>query len=198
MQINYIKLDTTNSTNDFLKSYSKVHGLPNLFYVFADIQTAGRGQREHIWQSDCCKNLLVSFLVRPTFSLEKQILLNKIVSIALVDLLQKYKIDKLQVKLPNDIMADNKKIAGILIENSIHAQKITQSIIGIGLNVNQTNFVNLPQAVSMKNIMKHDFNVAKIAHELMQILKQLFSAEEQTIQDRYNALSFFKPNEIEL
>jgi len=193
--MNYIKLDTINSTNDYLKSYSKTHDLPNFFYVLADAQTAGRGQREHTWQSECCKNLLISFLVRPEFGLKKQVLLNEIVSIALVNLLQKHKITEVQVKLPNDIMSAGKKIAGILIENTTKAQKISQSIIGIGLNVNQTNFVNLPDAVSMKNRVSKDFDIATIAKELQKILQQLFLSDEIAIHKQYNALSFFKPKQ---
>ena len=191
MQKNYIKLNTVNSTNDFLKSYSKRHKLPNFFYVATDEQTSGRGQREHTWQSECCKNLIISFLIRPEFDLQKQILLNKIVSIALVKLLQNNYIPEVQVKLPNDIMAGGQKIAGILIENTTRAQKITQSIIGIGLNVNQSIFVNLPDAVSMKNIVDKEFSTDKLAVDLQEILIELFLKDEATIHKQYHTLSFF-------
>ncbi len=192
--MNYIKLDSINSTNDYLKSYSRTHNLPDLFYVQTKYQTAGRGQRAHIWQSDCCENLLISYFVRPTFSLEKQSLLNKIVSISLVKLLENQQIKNVQVKLPNDIMVDGKKIAGILIENIVRKQKLHQSIIGIGLNVNQTEFVNLPEAVSMKSILNNFLNVDELAKELQQILINVFSTNEDAIHQRYQALSFFKPN----
>lgn len=193
--MNYIKFDTIHSTNDFLKSYSNEQYLPDFFYVLADRQSKGRGQREHTWQSDCCKNLLVSFLVRPDFTLEKQILLNKIVSISLIELLKKHQICQAKVKLPNDIMAGGKKIAGILIENAIRNNKMQHSIIGIGLNVNQTDFVNLPEAVSMKNILAKDISVSDLAVELQQILQKNFSFDEKTIEKTYASLSFFKPKE---
>ena len=193
--MNYVKFDTIQSTNDFLKSYSKEHDVPDFFYVITDMQTGGRGQRERTWQSECCKNLLVSFVVCPKFSLEKQILLNKIVSIALIELLEMHKITEVQVKLPNDIMVGGRKIAGILIENIIRNKRIRHSIIGIGLNVNQTNFVNLPEAVSMKNILDKDILLSDLVVDLQQILQKYFSVDEKTIEKIYAALSFFKPKE---
>ncbi len=190
--MNHIKFNTISSTNDFLKSYSKEKKLPNFFYVQTDSQTQGRGQRTNNWESACCENILISFLTFPDFSAQKQYLLNHIVSIALVNVLRKFKIFNVKIKQPNDIMAENKKIAGILIENVIHNQIIKQSIIGIGLNVNQTMFINLPQAISMKNITGLTYSLDEIVQVLRQELIDLFNKNESTIKELYEQIESYE------
>lgn len=190
--MNHIKFNTISSTNDFLKSYSKEKKLPNFFYVQTDSQTQGRGQRTNNWESACCENILISFLTFPDFSAQKQYLLNHIVSIALVNVLRKFKIFNVKIKQPNDIMAENKKIAGILIENVIHNQIIKQSIIGIGLNVNQTMFINLPQAISMKNITGFTYSLDEIVQVLRQELIDLFNKNESTIKELYEQIESYE------
>ncbi len=181
----YIKFDTIESTNDFLKSYSKDHQLPDFFYVYTDWQTKGRGQRSNIWQSDCCKNVLISYFLQPRFDLEHQSQLNQIVSLAIIKVLQKFNISGLKIKLPNDIMADQKKIAGILIENVINHKNWKQSIIGIGLNVNQTTFAGLPQATSMAIITEKTYNIKDIIKFLTVELKELYKQKPDIISREF-------------
>lgn len=186
--MNYIKFDTITSTNDFLKSYCKVQDLPDFFYVYADTQTKGRGQRSNNWQSDCCKNILISYYLKPNIDIDQQNLLNKIVAVAIIEVLQKFNISGLKIKLPNDIMADNQKIAGILIENVLAHQKWKQSIIGIGLNVNQMTFDNLPQATSMKKITGQTYDIEQIMADLTQEIKHQYFRNPDEINANFERL----------
>ena len=184
--MSYIKFDTITSTNDFLKSYAGTHKPENFFYVYADYQSKGRGQHSNIWQSECCKNILMSIFLKPALSPEQQNLLNKIVSLSIVKVLQKFNIPGVRIKLPNDIMADAKKIAGILIENKIHGNKWQQSIIGIGLNVNQTDFVNLPTAISMKNLTGKTYDREQIMKLLIEQLRFHYGMSAEELEKEFN------------
>jgi len=195
--MNYIKFDTIESTNDFLKSYIKKNFVPPFFYVYADEQTKGKGQRSNNWKSECCKNILISYFLDLKWNTEKQFLLNKIVSVSVVELLQKFNIPKLKIKHPNDILADKYKISGILIENTIYGNQIKNSIIGIGINVNQESFSSLPFATSLKKISGKNYDREKIIHELTQSLKNNFSLPEAIIEEKYKEY-LFKPDAQEI
>ncbi len=188
----YIKFDTIDSTNDFLKNYLKSNHPIDFFYVFADEQTKGRGQRLNNWKSECCKNILISYAVRFPLPAQKHFLLNQIVSVAVIDFLEKFNISGLKIKSPNDIMAGYEKLAGILIENTIFKNQIKQSIIGIGINVNQTKFPDLPFATSMKNLTGMDYNRDQLIEELTYQLKLSFSKPEKEIIKQYNSY-LYKP-----
>ena len=135
------------STNDIAREGDYTHG----DVVVADVQTAGRGQRGNRWESAGGANLTFSMVLRPTFlAVADQFLLSEAVALAIVDMLGDYGITA-QVKWPNDIYVDGRKIAGILIENDIMGAAMSRSIVGIGLNVNQTEFdPSLPGPISMK------------------------------------------------
>src|SRR5690554_1314415 len=132
-----IRMDETSSTNSELKQLQQKKRLPEGSIVVADYQTQGRGQAGNTWFSDKGCNLLFSFLVYPKFiAANRQFILSRIVSLAIKKVLDRY-FDDITIKWPNDIYWKNKKIAGMLIENTLMGQKINSSIIGIGLNVNQ-------------------------------------------------------------
>jgi BirA family biotin operon repressor/biotin-[acetyl-CoA-carboxylase] ligase len=152
----YIK--STNSTNTLLKELI-VHGNPPEF-IYAGYQTAGRGQTGNGWESEADKNLLCSILLPPRKNLFE---LNVLVSVAVQRLLG----EDFTIKWPNDIYWRDKKVAGILIENAIVGSEIKYSIAGIGLNVNQTEYVsNAPNPISLKQISGKEYDI----HELMQNL----------------------------
>jgi len=194
--MHYIKFDTIESTNDFLKSYSRSNNLPNFFYVYTDLQTKGRGQHANTWQSECCKNILLSIFMRPEISLQNQNLLNQIVSLSIVKVLQKFNIPELKIKLPNDIMAGNKKIAGILIENAVYQNKWKQSIVGIGLNVNQTKFEDLPLATSMKILTNQHFDIEEIIPEIINNIKEYCTKNPVILSKEFNQLLYKKPYDV--
>jgi BirA family transcriptional regulator, biotin operon repressor / biotin---[acetyl-CoA-carboxylase] ligase len=158
-----IKLNAIDSTNDFLKVLSQKNTLENFTVVSAKTQTKGKGQMGEKWFSEPNKNLIISILIKnSTPNIEAIFSLNVTVAVSIIEALEKMKINSLHIKWPNDIMADNKKIAGILIENTIKKNGEIESIVGIGLNVNQTNFENLPKASSLKNVMNQEYNIDHI------------------------------------
>ena len=154
-----IKLDAIDSTNEFLKGLSNKQELENFTVVTAEHQTKGKGQMGAVWTSEASKNLIMSLLVKDFLVDICQIFnLNIAVSLAVIEVLESVKIPNLSIKWPNDIMSYNKKIGGILIENSIKSDGTINSIVGLGLNVNQTNFDNLPKASSLAVISETKFN----------------------------------------
>lgn len=166
-----IKLDAIDSTNDFLKAFSNNNELENFTVVIANSQTKGKGQMGTKWDSEPGKNLIMSVLIKENFVDIKQIFnLNVAVCCAVHSVLKQLKIADVKIKWPNDIMADNKKIAGILIENSIKSDGAIVSIVGIGLNVNQSNFEFLPKATSLFLLQNCIFDVDKL---LLAVLHQL-------------------------
>src|SRR6187402_1310392 len=145
-----IKLDAIDSTNDFLKGLAAGQYLENFTVVSAENQTKGKGQMGAKWVSEIGKNLIMSVLVKDLLTDINQIYnLNVAIAVSIIEVLEKYNIPKLSIKWPNDIMSDHSKIGGILIENSIRSEGEIFSIVGIGLNINQENFDNLPKASSL-------------------------------------------------
>lgn len=168
-----VKLDAINSTNNYLKEMVKNDAAKSWTVVTAEYQTSGRGQRQTIWESDKGKNLITSILVEfDTLNIANQFYLNCAVSNAVFNTLKEYEVPDLKVKWPNDIMSVGKKICGILIENTLRNEWINQSIIGIGLNVNQEMFSkNVPNAISMKNQLKEEINRDGLLIKLVDALK---------------------------
>ena len=163
-----IKLDAIDSTNDFLKSLANEQTTQNFTVVTAENQTKGKGQMGSEWVSEVGKNLIMSVLVKD-FLLETNALfsLNIAVSMAVIHALEEFKIPKLSIKWPNDILSDNKKIGGILIENSLKSDSSIISIVGLGLNVNQTNFDNLPKASSLAVVCNAQFDKEQILYQIL-------------------------------
>ncbi|MDA6072105.1 biotin--[acetyl-CoA-carboxylase] ligase [Flavobacterium sp. AC] len=154
-----IKLDAIDSTNDFLKSLASQDEPDNFTVVTAENQTKGKGQMGSKWQSESGKNLVMSVLVKDFLYDNEQVFnLSIIVSLAVIDALKSLNIPKLSIKWPNDIMSYNKKIGGILIENTLKSDGRIVSVVGIGLNVNQTNYEHLPNASSLAVICKTQFD----------------------------------------
>ena len=140
MRNRWIKHDSLTSTNSFLTDLVRHQPLEEGAVVIADYQDAGRGQGDHSWHSNRGENLLMSLLLFPAFlSACSQFQLSRVASLALCDALDTLGISSL-IKWPNDILAERGKIAGILIEHSITASHISRTVIGLGLNLNQTEF----------------------------------------------------------
>ena len=154
-----IKLDAIDSTNEFLKGLANKQGLESFTVVSAEKQTKGKGQMGAIWASEASKNLTMSVLVKDFLTAIDQLFnLNIVVSLAVIEVLESINIPNLSIKWPNDIMSYNKKIGGILIENSIKSDGTIVSVVGLGLNVNQINFDNLPKASSLAVVSGKEFD----------------------------------------
>ena len=168
-----IKLDAIDSTNEFLKGLSAQQDLENFTVVTAENQTKGKGQRGTIWNSEVGKNLIMSVLVRDFLTDINAIFnLNIAFSLAVIAALKKKNIPDLSIKWPNDILSANKKIGGILIENSIKSDAAILSIVGLGLNVNQTNFEGLPKASSLSIVIGQNLDKEELLSEIMANLEK--------------------------
>lgn len=166
-------LKEVDSTNTYIKENCTT--IKPMTMVAAVEQTSGRGQRGNCWETERSKNLVFSFYFHPLGILpSQQFVISEAAALAVVSTLHDFDISA-NVKWPNDIYIDNKKICGILIENSILGTSITTSIIGIGLNVNQTEFLSdAPNPVSMKLITGRDYPLSIVAEKMSVNLDYFF------------------------
>ena len=194
-----IKLDAIDSTNSYLKKLLNKESLDDLSVVISKHQTQGRGRNGNIWSNKPSLNLAFSIYKRfSDFEIDKKFMLNVISSISVYETLKKYNLLDLTIKWPNDIMAADKKIAGILIENNIRRNRIKYSVIGIGININQSEFKNLPNATSVFIETRKLNSVEIVAQELQNTLKKNFDEfknNERDILNTYNRL-LYRKNEI--
>lgn len=195
MQI--IKLNATDSTNLYLKDLMNIKSLGDYTIVVADKQTMGRGQMGTKWESKPFNNLTFSVLKKnDSEKVTNPFILNISVSLAVYTLLSKLHLPDLKVKWPNDILSGNFKICGILIENIFSGSRMQGSVIGIGLNVNQTTFNNLPNVASLKSLTGKTFNLDQLLAEFQSVLKQTFlELDEQgavAMQKKYENVLFRK------
>lgn len=163
-----IKLNAIDSTNSYLKEIAAHNPLENLSVVWTLNQTNGRGQMGATWISEQHKNLTFSVLVKDVLENIEQVFdLNVCVAVTLIQVLKEYNLPKLAIKWPNDILADKKKIGGVLIENSIKSTGEYLTVVGIGINVNQDDFSTLPKASSIKNISGVTVDIEVLLHQFL-------------------------------
>ena len=184
-----IKLNAIDSTNSFLKDLAKNSVLENFTVVATDKQTKGRGQQESKWLSKPFENLTFSIFTRfKNLQIHQKKYLNFAVSLAVFEVLSKENLPKLSIKWPNDILSANKKLCGILIENTFIGDRIKNSVIGIGLNVNQIDFPNaLKNSTSLKVETKRTYDldvllqkiISKIEEKISLLNHQKFDTLEQ-------------------
>jgi len=189
--MNIIKLSATNSTNDYLKQLTATQHVENFTIVVTGNQTAGRGQMGAKWNAEPDKNLTFSVLVRDLLlDITGIFNLNVAVAVSIAQVLEELSIPALKIKWPNDILAGNKKIGGILIENSLKTGGEISSVIGIGLNVNQKNFDGLPKASSLSVAAGRDFNKDEVMMAIVQKLQhniaKLLHNDVQSLWDSYH------------
>ena len=164
----------------------------------ADVQTQGKGQRGNIWLSESGKNLLSSFVFKPdNLSVENQIALTWATSLSILETLRKFNIET-QIKWPNDIFVGGKKIAGILIENQLQGTRISCSIIGIGLNLNQTFFEDLNATsllIETGQIVEPRTFLNLLAHEMNEQFQLIYSSSFEILKTEYEN-NLFQMNEL--
>tara|TARA_B110000467_G_scaffold139095_1_gene138259 strand:+ start:1551 stop:2270 length:720 start_codon:yes stop_codon:yes gene_type:complete len=162
---NHIQLDDVSSTNLYLRKLIKDKSINENILVSTNYQEKGRGQRSNIWESEKNMNILISFLYVHTTNNYDLFKFNMLISLAIYDFLSKYFKTGLKIKWPNDLMINNKKIAGVLVQN---IESNFKSIIGVGININQKEFKNFsPQATSFSNELNKEFNRNVLILELM-------------------------------
>lgn len=170
-----VHLPSVDSTNTSAMQLARKEDATEGTVILADFQTGGRGQGSNRWQSEAGMNLLFSIILKPvSVPAEKQFYLSMAVANGIAAGLKASGV-KAMVKWPNDVLVNGKKIAGILIENTIMGPNLFTSVVGIGLNVNQENFASdLPAATSLKLETRSD-------HEILHTLDGLLSAIGQRI-----------------
>jgi BirA family biotin operon repressor/biotin-[acetyl-CoA-carboxylase] ligase len=197
-----IKLDQIDSTNDYLKQLNKEKNLENFTSIFTENQTKGKGQMGNVWISNKGKNLTFSTL----YTLQENQNLDNvniimITAVSVLQVLIQKNIENLAIKWPNDIILENKKIGGILIEKSKNILNQESFIIGIGLNVFENDFKNLPKASSIEQLThkKLDLNflLIEIVSQLKQNIESKLNFKEKYINFlyKYNKISFFMIND---
>ena len=165
--------------------------------ILADYQQKGRGRGNNSWYSGNKLNILMSILLFPGIPVRNFFFLTEIVSLAIIDLLEEFGI-RAEIKWPNDIYVNGKKIAGILIENVLSRDIIETSIVGIGLNVNEVVFPdNLPNPVSIKLLTGKECHIENLAMDLLNKLeiyrKELWAGNFKMLHRKYN-LHLFQKN----
>lgn len=160
MEFEKIYLEQVDSTNEFVKRLENEISIDTSkgIVVCAAHQTKGKGAGSNVWESNTKENLLFTIALKPDIDAVNQFLLSKIVSLALIDFFSTYGLNA-KIKWPNDILIDRKKIAGILIENSVLGDKISFCAIGIGININQKIFSLNPKATSLATETNQNYDL---------------------------------------
>jgi len=195
-----IKVNAIDSTSSFVKKFYEGTANFKPVCVRAITQTAGRGQRGSNWMSKSGENLTFSILYpQKKLNISKHFMLSATVSLAVVRVLEDIGIPDLKVKWPNDILSAKNKIGGILIENIVRTEGIVASVIGIGLNVNQTEFNNLPNAGSLKSVTNKNFDLDELleslVHKIENELEALPSISTTELLEMY-AKNMFRINVV--
>jgi len=187
----YLHISETTSTNVLMKELLRNNNLAEGFVVHTDYQSRGKGQGSNSWESAKGKNLLFSLLLRPHhIAIEEHFIISQIVSLGIIDVLRglhpEFK-SALTIKWPNDIYWQNKKLGGILIENTLQGKIINVSVIGIGLNINQEKFYsNAPNPVSLEQITGKEYPIEMILEAFTRnILHNYHEMNPKLIRKKY-------------
>ncbi len=193
MNKQYLYIEETPSTNALMKELLRTTDLPEGFVVRTDFQTNGKGQGSNAWESAKGKNLLFSLLLRPHhIAIDEQFIISQIVSLGIIDVLRGLHpeiANGLSIKWPNDIYWHDKKLGGILIENTLQRNIINASVVGIGLNINQDVFYSdAPNPVSMFQIIGNELDLGNLMDAVVEkILLKYLEMNSGTVRQQYMA-----------
>jgi len=172
---NLLTLKEVDSTNNFLKDLlTNSKPLPEGTVIMAEHQYAGRGQQQNKWLSQPGKNLTFSILLKPTFiNAVNQFDLTRAISVGVYNALYKLLGNAVKIKWPNDLYYADRKLGGMLIENTLQGANINSSVVGIGLNVNQEQFAEgAVNATSVKQILHKDYDLRILLSEICSQIEQ--------------------------
>lgn len=164
----YIHFESIDSTNTYLKQNYK--NLENFTFVSASNQTQGKGRNKRTWEGNE-NNLLFSLLIKDPKYFDYINSISIISAYSIIQVLEEYKINNLSIKWPNDIFVENKKICGILLEATTQ-NNIECVIVGVGINVNQTefNFEAIHEPTSLKNILGKNIDIDELKNKIYNTL----------------------------
>lgn len=196
-KVQIITLSEVDSTNNYLRSLPAGEVKNEIVVAVAKSQTAGRGQRGNSWESEAGKNLTFSILIKPTFlEARQQFILSQAVALSIKEVLYDYvRSPHPRIKWPNDIYWNKKKLAGILIENDLMGKQLDKSIIGVGINLNQEQFLSdAPNPVSVWQITGHTTEPLTILRKVMQRFAAYYElikkGETSDLIDQYHKALF--------
>jgi BirA family biotin operon repressor/biotin-[acetyl-CoA-carboxylase] ligase len=185
---NYIELDSVDSTNNYAANLINTTKVPDGTVIMAHYQFSGRGQKGNEWHSNPSENLMCSIIYKTNLLAAKDVfMISKITSLAVKETLDFLLAKDTLIKWPNDIYVEDKKICGMLIENQWQGNQLT-SIIGIGLNINQTNFPDQPRATSCALVIGKTLDIKNVLQLLVQNLEKMY------LKIRANKLSDISEN----
>lgn len=198
MKVKWHRSDSTVSTNTYLTGLNG--GDPECDYEVAvtGFQTSGRGQRGNTWESQPGKNLLFSILAHPhRVSASRQFFISQAIALAVCDCVRECISPEagrhISVKWPNDIYWKDCKMAGILIEHSLMGQSIQHTVVGVGLNVNQTVFESdAPNPVSMAAVTGHEHELEPLLQSVVDRFAHYMERDMQNVDTRYHELMYRK------
>ena len=177
LQFNIRKYNQLESTNALCKELKKQENLEEGMVICTEYQTHGKGHGSNSWESEKGKNLLFSLFLQPDFlSAEYQFYLSMISNLALFQSLSSWvKEEFLTIKWPNDIYYQNRKLGGMLIENTLQGPFLGESIVGVGLNVNQEEFSSaLPNPISLFQFIHQTINRELLLEKFLQHFQRLY------------------------
>lgn len=184
-----IQLHSIDSTNNYAAKLLLQPNVAEGTVIMADFQTNGRGQRGNEWHSESGVNLMCSIILNPTFlPIEHQFGLSKVAALAIYDVLVAMGVKNVRVKWPNDVLVNNKKIAGVLIENAVQGVIIKNAVMGIGINVNQTDFTAYRNATSVALQLGRKLSVAEVSKRLFNCVERRYlqlKNDIQSLDDEY-------------
>lgn len=174
-----IHIDETDSTNHWLMDYTPPQPAGE-YVVTADYQTAGKGCVSNTWESERGKNLTFSMLIHPVdLPASRQFRITEVTSVALCETLESYLPQRVTIKWPNDIYVGDRKLCGMLIENRLQGSVIKDSIIGIGLNVNQRVFLSdAPNPVSLCQLLGRELSRETLLEAFLTRFKAVWNRED--------------------
>ncbi len=184
---NLIELEKIDSTNNYAKNLLAKERPVEGTLVIANEQYSGRGQTGNVWQTDSGMNLTLSIVLYPDFlEADKQFFLSMAISLGVKDFCESVLNDEVKIKWPNDIYYHDSKLGGILIENTISGSRLSSSVIGIGINVNQKEFdPSLSNPTSLSLISNEAYKLPKLTEQLCSFIEKYYL---QLRQQHYNFL----------
>ena len=195
-----LKVDAIDSTNTFLRDLVRDKLPKEVICVTTNYQYKGKGQMGTIWKSNAGENLICSvFVPIKTLVLRDQFYLAKAASLAVSDTLKELKLPQVTIKWPNDILSGKRKVCGILIENCVINGSLVGAIVGIGLNVNQTYFADLPKAASLRMITKEEYKISLILELILTSINKRFISFSEEAMDMLKVdyeLALFRKNKV--
>ncbi len=191
----FLELQSVDSTNNYARQQIHAGLAQHGMAIFAHEQLSGKGQRGRSWSSEKGANIILSLVIKPhPLLLTQQFMLSACVAVATSDFFIKYAGDATKIKWPNDLYWQDRKAGGILIESVVRSgepettspvARWEWSIVGIGININQTAFSSeLPNPVSLKQITGKDFDVIELAKELCSYIETYF--QKLMVKDYYD------------